>query len=230
MRASSRPKKISTSGRATWVDRMRSLGSWKLPTFSERECRSATEAALGANGSWTWTTSSPTPPSSSSSGRLRSIGTGAAAGPGPRGIARLEPTREHRRAASPPARGPARIRRRAPRVARGRRESPGATRAPQPASPPGPRPPPCARARRAPRRPAPTNSFTSWGDPHGCGLTWAIESGSVSAHRHAPEHRSDRRGESAARRPPRGPGRAGLPLGLELGGALARPACGRARR
>ena len=33
------------------------VGSWKVPTFSERECRRATDAALGANGSWTWTMS-----------------------------------------------------------------------------------------------------------------------------------------------------------------------------
>ena len=47
MRASRRPKKISTSGRATWVERMRSVGSWKLPTLSEREWRSAAEESAG---------------------------------------------------------------------------------------------------------------------------------------------------------------------------------------
>ena len=47
VRASRRPRKISTSGRATWVERIRSEGSWKLPTLSERECRSAAEATLG---------------------------------------------------------------------------------------------------------------------------------------------------------------------------------------
>ena len=57
MRASSRPKKISTSGRATWVESTRSLGSWKLPTLSDCEWRSAVEATLGANGSCTWTMS-----------------------------------------------------------------------------------------------------------------------------------------------------------------------------
>ncbi len=51
VRASSLPKKTSTSGRATWVESTRSEGSWKLPTLSEREWRSATELALGANGS-----------------------------------------------------------------------------------------------------------------------------------------------------------------------------------
>src|SRR4051794_7161308 len=56
-----RPKKISTSGRATWVASTRSRGSWKVATLSEREWRSAAEAALGAKGSWTWTTSRSRP-------------------------------------------------------------------------------------------------------------------------------------------------------------------------
>ncbi len=58
MRASIRPKKISTSGRATWVERTRSWGAWKVATLSEKEWRSAAEETLGANGSWTWTRSS----------------------------------------------------------------------------------------------------------------------------------------------------------------------------
>ena len=86
MRASRRPKKISTSGRATWVERMRSVGSWKLPTLRAREWRSAAEERLGANGSWTWTMSSSTPASSASSGRETSTGSGAARGRGPSGI------------------------------------------------------------------------------------------------------------------------------------------------
>ena len=36
----------------------RSVGAWKVPTFSAREWRSAAEATLGANGSWTCTRSS----------------------------------------------------------------------------------------------------------------------------------------------------------------------------
>ncbi len=58
MRASIRPKKISTNGRATWVESTRSCGAWKVATLSEKEWRSAAEGALGANGSWTWTMSS----------------------------------------------------------------------------------------------------------------------------------------------------------------------------
>ena len=57
MRASIRPKKISTSGRATWVDSTRSCGAWKVATFSESEWRSAAAETLGANGSCTWTMS-----------------------------------------------------------------------------------------------------------------------------------------------------------------------------
>ena len=175
VRASSRPKKISTRGRATWVERMRSLGSWKLPTLSEREWRSATEAALGANGSCTWTMSSSTPPSSSSSGRLRSIGTGAARGAGPRGIARLEPTASTGGPPSPPALSPfqepsnsaagrsraARITRRDSRTAD--REAAGAATTTL-----------CPRSAR-PAETRATNSLTSCGAPHGWGLTWAIE-------------------------------------------------------
>ena len=35
VRASIRPKKISTSGRATWVESTRSCGAWKVATLSE---------------------------------------------------------------------------------------------------------------------------------------------------------------------------------------------------
>ena len=57
LRASSRPKNSSTKRRATWVESTRSAGAWNVPTLSEREWRSATDDALGANGSWTWTNS-----------------------------------------------------------------------------------------------------------------------------------------------------------------------------
>ena len=57
VRASRRPKKISTSGRATWVERTRSWGAWKVATLSEKEWRSAVEETRGAKGSWTWTMS-----------------------------------------------------------------------------------------------------------------------------------------------------------------------------
>ena len=68
--------------RATWVERTRSTGSWKVATLSETEWRSAADPVLGANGSWTWTTSSGTAPRSCSSARLTSTGIGA--GPPPR--------------------------------------------------------------------------------------------------------------------------------------------------
>ncbi len=40
-----------TSGRVSWVERIRSVGEWNDPTVSEREWRRATLEALGANGS-----------------------------------------------------------------------------------------------------------------------------------------------------------------------------------
>jgi hypothetical protein len=92
VRASSRPKKTSTSGRATWVESTLSVGSWKLPTLSECEWRSAVEETLGANGSWTWTMSGSALTSKRSIVRLTSSGTGAARGRGPRGKASPEPT------------------------------------------------------------------------------------------------------------------------------------------
>jgi hypothetical protein len=58
VRASRRPKNSSTKRRATWVERTRSVGAWNEPTLSARLCRSATDDALGANGSWTCTKSS----------------------------------------------------------------------------------------------------------------------------------------------------------------------------
>ena len=58
VRASRRPKKRSTKRRATCVEITRSVGAWNVPTLSAREWRSATEEALGANGSCTWTKSS----------------------------------------------------------------------------------------------------------------------------------------------------------------------------
>ena len=58
LRASRRPKNSSTKRRATCVESTRSAGAWNVPTLSEREWRSATDDALGANGSWTWTKSS----------------------------------------------------------------------------------------------------------------------------------------------------------------------------
>ena len=57
VRTSIRPKNISTSIRATWVDSTRSAGSWKLATFRECEWRRRRSRRSGAKGSWTWTMS-----------------------------------------------------------------------------------------------------------------------------------------------------------------------------
>ena len=48
VRSSIRPKNTSTSMRATWVERTRSTGSWKVATLSDWEWRSAAEP--GARG------------------------------------------------------------------------------------------------------------------------------------------------------------------------------------
>ena len=53
VRASRRPKKLSTNRRARSVESSLSLGEWKEPTFSAREWRSAAFEVLGANGSCT---------------------------------------------------------------------------------------------------------------------------------------------------------------------------------
>ena len=74
VRASRRPKNSSTKRRATCVESTRSAGEWKEPTLSEREWRSATEAALGANGSWTCTKSGGAVESASSIVREMSSG------------------------------------------------------------------------------------------------------------------------------------------------------------
>jgi hypothetical protein len=73
VRASSRPKKLSTKRRATSVESRRSLGAWKEPTLSAREWRRAALEVLGANGSCTCTKSSSTVVSSSSTVRATSI-------------------------------------------------------------------------------------------------------------------------------------------------------------
>ena len=74
MRAKSRRE----SGPVSCVERMRSVGAWKLPTFSAREWRRAALDALGANGSWTLTTSSDSAVSDSSIVRATSTGSEAA--------------------------------------------------------------------------------------------------------------------------------------------------------
>ena len=57
VRASSRPKNSSTNAARPASRARSSAGAWNVPTLSARECRSATDAALGAHGSWTWTNS-----------------------------------------------------------------------------------------------------------------------------------------------------------------------------
>ena len=74
LRASRRPKNSSTKRRATWVESTRSAGAWKLPTLRDREWRSATDEALGANGSCTWTNSGGATVSASSIVREMSSG------------------------------------------------------------------------------------------------------------------------------------------------------------
>ena len=63
----------------------RSVGSWKLPTLSAREWRSAAEEALGANGSCTWTMSKGS--------ELSSISSVPETSSGKRSGARLRPAR-----------------------------------------------------------------------------------------------------------------------------------------
>jgi hypothetical protein len=74
VRASSRPKNSSTTRRATWVDRVRSVGAWKEPTLSAREWRRAALEALGANGSCACTKSSAAAVNASSMVRATSTG------------------------------------------------------------------------------------------------------------------------------------------------------------
>ena len=69
MRTSSLPKKSSNTLRATWVETTRSAVEWNVPTFSDRECRRATEETPGPKGSCTWTKSNP--PCSSSCSTVR---------------------------------------------------------------------------------------------------------------------------------------------------------------
>ena len=199
VRASIRPKNISTSMRATWVESTRSAGSWKVATFSESEWRSAADPALGANGSCTWTRSNGTASNSCSRPRLTSTGIGAGRRRGPLGSGMRWPIASTRGfsavnsdAGSSSA---ARIALRESRIAV--RESDGAattTRCPRSASSPE------VRA---------TNSSISCRDPQGRGLTWAIASASGRftvpricaparcAGRRLQEHGNDRRGKDA---------------------------------
>ena len=92
IRASMRPKNISTSIRATWVESTRSAGSWKVATLRLSECRNAAEPGLGANGSCTCTMSNGTAANNCSSERLTSSGIGAGRRRGPLGSGSRWPT------------------------------------------------------------------------------------------------------------------------------------------
>ncbi len=137
VRASRRPKNSSTKRRATCVESTRSAGAWKEPTLSEREWRSATDAALGANGSCTCTKSGGAVESASSI--VREMSTGGA-GIAPRRApdsGSSSPTPSTRTSPSGPNSSPERISRRESRTSAV--ECVGAsttTRWPRPASSP----------------------------------------------------------------------------------------------
>jgi hypothetical protein len=159
VRASSRPKKRSTKRRATWVEITRSVGAWKEPTLRAREWRSATEEALGANGSCTWTKSNAVRVSASSI--VRATSSGGAGGVPRRAGASGSSSPTPRTATSPSAgrTSPARIRRRDSRTRSGDREGASTTgRCPRAAS--------ASETHR-------TNALTSWSSSQGCGVTWA---------------------------------------------------------
>ena len=157
LRASRRPKNSSTKRRATWVESTRSAGAWNVPMLSEREWRSATDDALGANGSWTWTNSIGATVSASSIVREMSSG---GAGIAPRrapASGSSSPTPSTRTPPSGSNSSPARIRRRDSRTRPG--SSDGAsttTRWPTSA---------CSAAS------ARTNALTSCSSSHGYGVT-----------------------------------------------------------
>ena len=168
--ASIRPKKTSTSIRATWVERTRSTGSWKVATLSDCEWRSAAEPVLGANGSCTWTRSSGTAPSSRSSAPLTSSGIGAGRRRGPLGSGMLWPIASTRGfsplSSASGSSAASRISRRLSRIAV--RDSDGATIRT--------RWPRCASSSEV----RATNSLISCREPQGCGLTCAIERDSAA--------------------------------------------------
>ncbi len=191
-RASNRPKKISTRGRATCVERVRSLGSWKVPTFSEREWRRAVDAAEGMNGSCTCTMSRGTDASRVSTVRLTSRGTVAARGPSGTGSAEPiastggpSPPRRVARQVDPNAEaGRSRASRISLRDSRtAARESDGAA-----ISTWWPRSESSAAT-------LPANSLTSLRASHGWGENWAIDRGFCAT---PPEHSRAPRGYASA--------------------------------
>ena len=167
VRASSRPKKRSTKRRATWVEITRSAGAWNVPTFSAREWRSATDAVLGANGSWTWTKSSGARLSTSSSVRATSSG-GAGGVPRRDGASgSSSPTPSTRTSPSGSKKSPARISRRDSRTSSGDRDGASTTiRCPRAASP------------SASER---TKALTSCSSSQGWGVTCAMAKRSLTS-------------------------------------------------
>ena len=160
LRASSRPKNSSTNRRATWVESTRSAGAWNVPTFSEREWRSATDDALGANGSCTCTKSGGAPESASSIVREMSTG-GAGIAPRRAPDSSSSPTPSTRTSPSGLNSSPARICRRDSRTSAGSCDGASTTtRCPAAA---------CSAAS------ARTNALTSCSSSHGYGDTCAME-------------------------------------------------------
>ena len=153
------------------MESTRSVGAWKEPTLSARLWRSATELALGANGSCTWTKSSGANVSTSSIVRAMSTG-GDGAPPRRRWSGSSSPTPRTR--TPPSGSNSASGRSRADRISfRDSRTSCGdrdgastSTRCPRSASS-------CASS--------PANALTSCSSSHGCGVTWAIENRSGTA-------------------------------------------------
>ena len=172
LRASRRPKNSSTKRRATWVESTRSAGAWNVPTLSEREWRSATDDALGANGSWTWTNSIGAAVSASSIVREMSSG---GAGIAPRrapASGSSSPTPSTRTPPSGSNSSPLRMRRRDSRTSAGSCEGASTTtRCPEAA---------CSAAR------ARTKALTSCSSSQGYGVTWAMVRGSGKAAKRSP--------------------------------------------
>ena len=145
----------------------RSAGAWNVPTLSDRDWRSATEAVLGANGSWTWTKSSGARLSTSSSVRATSSG-GAGAAPRREGESgSSSPTPSTCTSPSGAKNSPARISRRDSRTSSGERDGASTTiRCPR-----------CASRRASDRTKSPTSCSSS----HGWGETCAMANGALTS-------------------------------------------------
>ena len=139
----------------------RSAGAWKVPTFSAREWRSASEAVLGANGSWTWTKSNGACASTASIVRATSSG-GAGGMPrraGASGSSSPTPSTPHAAVRREQLAGADQ-----PRATRARARASATARAP-----------PCgARGARARPRATRTKALTSCVSSQGWGVTCAM--------------------------------------------------------